>query len=102
MTGLDLAGEKAERGPGEMASGLRGRFPGKRVKTGLHRPSQQVVPGGMEFDLVDAMSALVMGAEPGRVLVGGEPELIALGARHFATEANRVLHRPSGLSFEER
>ena len=53
----------------------------------LDRHAQQLVPGGVELDLVDAVAVAVVGAELRRVLVGEGAE--ALGALAAGQRADR-------------
>ena len=68
----------------------RGSFQGERVQLVLDRHPQQLVPGGVELDLVDAVAEAVVGAQLRRVLVGEAAErLRVLAAGEAPTAAIR-------------
>lgn len=85
--------------------------PGVGVHAGANSDSHQLVPGGVELDLVDALPEAVEGPERGRVLVGQAPELDRLASAEPAERgalvragcaalAQERLHERAGLREE--
>ncbi len=72
---LDLIEQKRRGGPDDVDAGS-GIDPGQSVDLLGDRPAHQLVPGGMELDLVDPVAEAVVAVQHRRVLVGllAEPE----------------------------
>ena len=108
--GLGLAEAHEHRRPGDVGARLR-VAPRQGVEAEPDPDLHQLVPGGMELDLVDAVAEAVVGAELRRVLVGlatpalgeraaGERADLARGvgsAQSGALAPDRLGQRPVGL-----
>ena len=60
----------------------------------------QLVPGGVELDLVDPVAVAVVGAQDGRVLVRLPAPLERLAARDLAERAGAVVGPAGALALE--
>jgi hypothetical protein len=81
MTGLYLGREVQEPGTGYEAAVVS--LPRKRMYAVLDGKRHEVMPRGMEFELVDAMSVRIMGMQFGRKSVG----VVAPSVRLSRTDA---------------
>ena len=97
---LGLRGGQVERRAGGVRGGLR-RRPRQRVQLVLRGERDQVVPGAVELDLVDAVAVAVERLQPRRVLVGLEAPADRVRAPGGADLA-RALARPAGALALER
>ena len=93
MTGLDLRPHEEPDRPGDVAAGPR-RGPGRSVEPVLERGAQQLVVGGMELDLVDAVAEAVVRAQHRRVDVRQPPPLDRLLAARQAPEVGQAVEGP--------
>ena len=62
----------------------------------LDRLAQQLVPGGVELDLVDAVAVAIVGAELRRVLVGEGTEALGALAAGIGADRGDALLGPVG------
>ncbi len=94
---LCLRGDE-HRGPGDMGAGL-GLAPGKRVHPEGDAAAEQLVPGGVELDLVDAVAEAVVCAQLRRVLIRlGAPANRPRRARQRAGLAGAVARPVTALA----
>jgi hypothetical protein len=75
VAGLGLAPD-VEAGRARQVRARSRLLPGGRVQAARDGGAEQVVPGGVELDLVDTVPVPVVGAQPRRVLVGQAPLLL--------------------------
>lgn len=68
MTGLHLGGQVQQCGAGHEATAMS--LPGKGMHAVLDGEIHEVMPRGMELDLVDTVSVCIVGVEFRRELVG--------------------------------
>ena len=88
--GLGLHRGHVQRGAGDVRRGL-GAPPRQRVQLVLHAHPHQVVPCGVELDLVDAVAVAVVRAEDRLVLVSQtSPELLWNAADELAQARRRA------------
>ena len=78
-----------------VGAGLLAR-PRQRVQLVLHAHLHQLVPGGVELDLVDAVAVAVEGAQHRLVLVGQAAPLLLGLAADEAAELGGALAYPAG------
>ncbi len=71
-----------------------GRTPRQRVDLVLDRKPEQVVPGGVELDLVHTVPVAVMGAKPRPIVLGEGSEHLNVGAAHELTDCAKAILRP--------
>ena len=92
--GLGL-GEAHEGGAaGDVGAGPR-VAPGGAVQLVFHRGPEQLVPGGVELDLVDAVAVAVVGLQLRPVLVGEPSQLLRLGRAGELADRGDPLASPS-------
>ena len=81
----------------------RGSRQGERVQAVADADPHQLVPGGVELDLVDAVAEAVVGAQLGRVLVRLEaPSGSRLGAPQIAPSSAGLVLGPVGALAPQR
>ena len=98
--GLDL-GEREEAGRAcDVYTGAR-VAPGRSMQRVLDAEPEQLVPGGVELDLVDPVAEAVVGAQLRRVLVREPSPFERLAAEQLAEPAQRLV-RPAGALARDR
>ena len=98
---VHLAPDGHQRAPDDMRSGLRVP-PGQAVDLALDRLSQGPVPGGVELDLVDAVSVAVVGAQQRLVALGPLGVLQGLGAAGELARVAQAVQAPAAALPLER
>ncbi len=104
MAGLDAAHDEHHGGPRRMRAGPL-LAPGQRMDAAPDRKLHQVVPSGMELDLVDAVAVAVVRAQDRRVLVGEAPPFEGLAPGRPAQRDEAILGEGAPLTpdgFDER
>ena len=81
-------------------AGLAGVVPRQRVQLVLGRERHELVVGGVELDLVDAVAVAVVGDQLRRVLVGLTPPRERLAAPDAADLAHAVARPAAALSLQ--
>ena len=94
MPALGLAHQHEQRGARDVRARAR-LAPGQGVQPVRDGDVQQLVPGGVELDLVDAVAVAVVRAQHRRVLVRLPAPLERLAAGDLADRADRSSAQPA-------